>query len=386
MNKLIFLDKLGCTSEYPIQAWIFSRFAPILAVVMMTLMCSCNGGNKFKVSGTVDGAGDTTVLYLETNLNGMWYPIDSVSTDGDKFSFKADAIDYPNIYRLVHGEDAIYFPIDSIDNLEINTDIKNFAENYTISGSVDAERMMKFDKELAKFVKAGDFSSEAFKKWKEATSRELVSDAKSIVSYYIVNKYIGTKPLYDPEDNSDFKIIGAVTNAFSAYRPNDPRTPYLIEAYKDKLRIRRAANGNIARDTIQAPQTGILDFSLSDKMGKLQSFKEVCSQGKVVILNFTIQNESFSPSLNKLLNDVYNKYHSKGLEIYQVSFDDDETTWRRAVARLPWIVTRDSNGVVTALLYNVTEIPMIYLINRKGDIVGRVENIDLLEDTLKKYL
>ena len=43
---------------------------------MMTLMCACNDSNKFKVSGTVDGAGDTTVLYLETSYNGMWHLVD----------------------------------------------------------------------------------------------------------------------------------------------------------------------------------------------------------------------------------------------------------------------------------------------------------------------
>ena len=356
-----------------------------LAVVMMTLMCACNDSNKFKVSGTVDGAGDTTVLYLETSYNGMWHLVDSAKTDDGKFAFKEDAIEYPNIYRLVYGADAIYFPIDSIDQIEIKTDLKHFDENYTIGGSKNAETMMKFDKELAQFIKKNDFSSEAFMKWKNETSRMLVNDLKSIVSYYIVNKYIGDQPLYNPEDNSDFKIIGAVTNAFSTYRPNDPRTQYLVETYKDKLRIRRAANGNMSRDTIQASQTGVLDFTLMDKSGKMRSFKEVCSHGKVVILNFTLQSGSFSPTLNKLLNDVYNKYQSKGLEIYQVSFDDDEASWMQAVARLPWIVTRDTNGATTAMRYNVTEIPMIYIINRSGDIVGRVENIDLLEDTLKKY-
>lgn len=356
------------------------------AVVLTLLVCSCDNSKKFKVSGTVEGGGDSVVLYLETSSNGMWYRVDSVVTDGGDFSFKEDAIEYPNIYRLVHGADEIYFPIDSIDNIEIKTTLKNFAHNYTLSGSKNADMMMKFDKELAKFVNAGDTSSDAFKKWKQETSRKLVSDTKSIVSYYIVNKFIGDKPLYDPEDNSDFKIIGAVTNAFATYRPNDPRTNYLVETYKDKLRIRRAANGNVDRDTIKASQTGVLDFSLMDKKGKMQSFKDVCSHGNVVILNFTLQSESFSPALNKLLNDVYSKYQSKGLEIYQVSFDDNEATWMQAVAKLPWIVTRDSNGATTAMRYNVSEIPMIYIINRSGDIVGRIENIDLLEDTLKKYI
>lgn len=355
-----------------------------LAVAMVALICSCNS-NRFKVSGVVEGAGDTTTLYLETSTNGVWYLVDSVVTSNDKFAISGDAIEYPNIYRLVHGADAIYFPIDSIDHIEIKTTLKGYADDYTLSGSDNAAQLMKYDKQLAKFAKAGDTSSEAFKKWKTDLSREMIKDGSSIVAYYMINKFVGDKPLFDPEDKQDFKIIGAITTAFSNFKPNDPRTNYLVETFKQKLRIRNLASSE-RRDTIVAVTTGILDFTLRDSKGKMQNFKEVCSQGKVVVLNFTMQSESFSPMLNKLLNDVYSKYQSKGLEIYQVSFDEDEALWKQAVARLPWIATRDTNGATTGMLYNVTEIPMVYIIGRSGEIVGRVDNIDLLEETIAKYI
>ena len=70
-----------------------------LAVALMALMCSCNS-NKFKVSGTVNGAGDTTTLFLETSVNGNWLFVDSVITKGGEFSFSEEAPEYPNIYRL----------------------------------------------------------------------------------------------------------------------------------------------------------------------------------------------------------------------------------------------------------------------------------------------
>lgn len=356
----------------------------MLLAVLMAFMCSCNS-NKFKVTGVVEGAGDTTMLYLETSENGRWYVVDSVKTDNDKFSFSEDAIEYPNVYRLVHGTDAIYFPIDSIDKIEIKTTIKDFAFDYTLSGSNDAERMMMLDKQLAKFVRAGDTSSDAFKKWKEEASRDIVANLQSIVSYYMINKYIGNQPLFNPEDNKDFKIIGAVVNSFYNFRPNDPRTKYLTETFKDKLRQRSMAN-NTGSDTIFVAQTGVLDIKLMDKDGKMQSFKDVCSKGNVVILNFTLQSQSFSPAINKLLNDMYHKYKSKGLEIFQVSFDDNEATWMQAVSRLPWIVMRDPDGAATAVKYNIYELPTIYIINRSGDIAEKVENIQLLEDSLLKYI
>ena len=88
-----------------------------LAVAAVALMCSCNS-NKFKVSGTVEGAGDTTTLFLETNINGNWLFVDSVVTSGDAFALTEDAADYPHLYRLgCRGKDAIYFPIDRVANI-----------------------------------------------------------------------------------------------------------------------------------------------------------------------------------------------------------------------------------------------------------------------------
>ena len=75
----------------------------LLAIALVAIMCSCNG-NKFKVSGIVEGAGDTTTLYLETSVNGNWLFVDSVVTSGDKFSLSEDAPEYPNIYRLSCGQ------------------------------------------------------------------------------------------------------------------------------------------------------------------------------------------------------------------------------------------------------------------------------------------
>lgn len=357
-----------------------------MAVALIALMCSCNG-NKFKVSGVVEGAGDTTTLFLETNVNGNWLYVDSVVTSGGKFSLSEDAPEYPNIYRLgCRGKDAIYFPIDSIDNIEIKTTYAKFAEDYTLSGSDNAVKLMNIDKQALKFSKAGDTSSEAFVKWKDQISRELVQDPAGIVAFYLINKYIGDKPLFDPIDNKDFKIIGAVTNAFANFRPNDPRTSYMVDNFKIGLSQRRSESA--PRDTLVATEASLIDIKLMDQKGKMQSLQEVSSHGNVVILNFTMMNQSFSPALNKLLNSVYSKYKASGLEIFQVCLDSNEAEWMQTVATLPWIAMRDPNGEYSqyAGAYNIQELPTVFIIGRNGEIVERVANVEQLETSVKKYI
>ncbi|MBQ2163581.1 MAG: TlpA disulfide reductase family protein [Bacteroidales bacterium] len=357
-----------------------------LAVAAVALMCSCNS-NKFKVSGTVEGAGDTTTLFLETNINGNWLFVDSVVTSGDKFAFTEDAAEYPNIYRLgCRGKDAIYFPIDSVDNIEIKTSIAKFAEDYTLSGSDNAVKMMNIDKQAAKFSKAGDTSSAAYVKWKDELSRDLVKDPAGIVAFYLINKYIGDKPLFDPLDKKDFKIIGAVTNAFANFRPNDPRTSYMVDNFKVGLSQRRSESA--PRDTLVATEASLIDIKLMDQHGKMQSLQEVSSHGKVVVLNFTMMNQSFSPALNKLLNSVYTKHKASGLEIFQVCLDSDEAEWMQSVASLPWIAMRDPNGEYSqyASAYNITQLPTVFIIGRNGEIVERVGNVEQLETAVAKHL
>lgn len=357
-----------------------------IAIALLALMCSCTGGNKFKVSGTVEGAGDTTTLFLETSVNGNWLFVDSVVTSGDKFAFTEDAAEYSNIYRLGYRDKSIYFPIDSIDNIEINTSLKSFDQDYTLSGSDNAVKMMKIDKKAAAFAKAGDTSSPEFLKWKDELSRDLVKDPAGIVSFYLINKYIGREPLFDPLNKKDFKIIGAVTNAFANFRPNDPRTGFMVDNFKQGLSMRR--NEQAPRDTLVATEASLIDIKLQDKKGKMQSLQEVASHGNVVVLNFTMQSQSFSPALNKLLNEMYTKYKSRGLEIFQVSLDDNEAQWMQAVASLPWIVMRDPNGEMSSNVgaYYITSIPAAFIIGRNGEIVERVANIEQLEQSITKYL
>ena len=354
------------------------------AFALMVMLSACNN-NKFKVSGEVEGAGDTTTLYLQASVNGQWLFVDSVVTSGGKFALSEDAPAYPNIYRLGFGSQAIYFPIDSIDNIEIKTSLANYDSDYTLSGSDNAVKMMNIDKQAAKFTKAGDTSSDAYVKWKRALSEDLVKNPAGIVSFYLINKYIGEVPLFDPLDNKDFKIIGAVTNAFANFRPSDPRTDYMVETFKQGLSQRRMGT---SRDTIVATEASLIDIKLLDKKGKTQSLQEVASHGKVVILNFTLMNQQFSPALNKLLNDVYTKYKSRGLEIFQVSLDDNEAAWMQAVANLPWITMRDPNGEYSSYVgsYNVQRLPSVFIVGRNGEIVERVDNIEQLETAVARHI
>ena len=133
-------------------------------------------------------------------------------------------------------------------------------------------------------------------------------------------------------------------------------------------------------------QANIIDIDLKDVKGRSRKLTDL--KGKVVILDFTIYNHSMSAAHNLALRELYNKYSAQGLEIYQVSLDEDEHFWKTASDNLPWICVRDANGTYSnyLALYNVTNIPTFFIINKANELCGRSENIADMEGEVKKLL
>lgn len=114
------------------------------------------------------------------------------------------------------------------------------------------------------------------------------------------------------------------------------------------------------------------NFSQREPDGTLVSLSDY--KGKYVLIDFwaswCMPCRSENPNLVKL----YNKYHSKGLEILGVSLDQYKANWIAAVKEdgLVWKQVSDlkywKNSV--AELYDVKSIPMNFLIDKEGKIIA----------------
>lgn len=348
------------------------------------MLCSCTN-NKFKVEGKVEGAGENATLVLEEMKNGMWLVVDSVAADGDgSFSLKAQAPEYPNIYRLRMGDKSIEFPVDSLDNLVINTTLKDFDTEYTVKGSEHAEQVMNIDKEARTLAGAPAEKIEAFRK--KVAKLIQVEEYNSIVAYYAIYKKLSDgQSLFDPDETFGMKIINAVANAFLTHRPKDPRTEYLKNVALAAQQRNRV--GKTPAKVVQATETSLLDMTLDDFSGKKRQLSKVAEAHKVVLLSFTIYQSEFSPVYNKLLNDIYKANKDRGLEIYQISLDGENAAWMQAAQNLPWISVYDPAGErsINVGNYNVTGVPTTFVISN-GSIVERVEDQNKLQAAVAKYM
>ena len=84
---------------------------------------------------------------------------------------------------------------------------------------------------------------------------------------------------------------------------------------------------------------------------------------KPCILRFLSTHNVFNVDV---LKPLYEDYHSKGFDIYQVSLDVDKSLWATTLKgqKLPWVNVCDSKGASSpyALIYNIQGLPSAFVI------------------------
>lgn len=142
-----------------------------------------------------------------------------------------------------------------------------------------------------------------------------------------------------------------------------------------------------SQQIIEVPEAGFINIENYDDRGVRHSLAELAEKGKFIVLSFTAYGAETSVPYNAILNDIYTRYHDRGLEIFQIAFDSDEQTWKTVARNLPWITVWNSpaDGASALVSYNVGAFPATFLIDRSGVIAARVTNPDDLAKEVAKY-
>lgn len=360
------------------------------SLLAMLSLASCNNDKGWTVEGTVSGA-EGKKIALQAFNNTYWYTIDSlaVATNGSFKYSSATPAPFPEVYRLSFDGSDIYFPVDSVSRITIKTDAASFGRGYSLSGTESARRFAQADSMIAAVIAAkGEKAAATDSLLKRNLTNILLNDDELITAYYLINKRIGNTPLFDPAKNRDLAVIGAVAQNFISNSPDDPRTAYLRNLY---ISAKAAANpaANTAASSIEVPESGLpFEIRSFDNKGVEHSLFETAAKGNVVLLSFTSYDLENSPAYNVILADLYKKYHDRGLEIYQVAFNGDEAQWKQSAVNLPWITVWNSpeDGNKTIVHYNVSVLPLTYVIDRNGDLCARVTDPTTLEAEIAKKL
>lgn len=376
------------------------------ALVALTIT-ACSSGPKFQVNGDISGA-DGKMLYLEASgLEGI-VPLDSTKLKGEgTFSFKQPRPESPEFYRLRIEDKVINFSVDSIETIQIKAPYVDFSTAYTVEGSENSNKikeltlkqiaLQKNVDDLLAALRSNRMGHDVFEdslsvlltKYKEDVKVNYIFAApNTAAAYFALFQKLNNYLIFDPLNNKDdVKCFAAVATSLNNAFPNAVRSKNLYNIVIKGMKNTRQPQAK----PLEIPQekiveTGIIDIALRDAKGNVHKLTDL--KGKVVLLDFSVFQSPAGSTHNLLLRELYNKYAPQGLEIYQISLDADEHYWKTASANLPWVCVRDGNGVYSTnvAVYNVRQVPSIFLINRNNELKLRGEDIKNLEEAVKSLL
>ena len=379
------------------------KAAAILTAAITIASCD---NKKFTVEGQIDNAKDSVLYFENVGLEGIQV-LDSVKlNDSGNFSFSEAANLAPEFYRLRIANQIINVSIDSTEIVQIKAEYPNMASNYTVSGSENCEKIkeltlkqMSLQSQVISLQQnttlgintANDSIQSLINAYKEDVKINYIyKEPMKAYSYFALFQALGNYLIFNPRTNKDdIKAFAAVATSWDTYYPHAERGQNLhniaIEGMKNQ-RIVDAQNADIQVDASKVQEAGVLDIALIDNKGQERHLTDL--KGKVVLLDFHIFALEDSPARIIMLRELYNKFHAQGLEIYQVSLDNDEHFWKQQTAALPWINVRDADGINSQrlMMYNIQAVPDFFVIDRGNNLVKRAAQIKDLEAEIKKLL
>ncbi len=382
---------------------ISTRLLTVLGLCMFFLS-ACNYSSDFTVKGVVAGA-DGQLMYLENVGISNVVTLDSIKlAPGGKFKFTEKRPEYPDFYRLRLNNQLINFAVDSTETISFVADAGTFATSYSVEGSenskaIKAITLAQLDANQAisrlrkeyedKMISDTTYRMKvlaAADAYKEVARKYIYSAPMSTAAYFALFQQIDGLLFFDLYDRKDVKAYGAVATSYNHTYPESPRSKHLYNLTLQSMKVLRAQRP-VDYSNVETKEISFLDIELPDVRGEVVKLSTV-APGKVVLINFTAYQTEWSPALNMALGELYTKYHDQELEIYQVSLDSDFHFWRNGASNLPWVTVHDPQSVYSQVagLYNVKQLPALFILDRKGNLVKRVEDVKKLEADVKAVL
>lgn len=157
-----------------------------------------------------------------------------------------------------------------------------------------------------------------------------------------------------------------------------------IQKYYVKLNpiVQHSVNGKIIYTyLLQQPGTIAPNFEGYDISGEKITLNQYKNK-KIILLDFWASYCAPCRELTPFLKNIYQQYHEAGLEIIGIANDDKrKDAWRKVIAtdkvnQWPQILQQVGTRNDIGNLYGVSAIPCLFIIDKNGKIILRIEGTD----------
>lgn len=373
-----------------------SRFSRILAIAAATVfVVACSNGAK--VEGALEGATSTDVVVKLLNIN-RYEILDTVKTDASgRFACKVEVKKgQPEFVYLFHGDTKVAsLLLEAGDKVSVQADTLG---NFSVTGSEESVKLAQVEKDYAAAFAQLDVLADRLAEASAAEAVDLkkqmgqlyVDHYRNCVRYVMENsRSLTSVPVLFQNFGAELPVFGQNTDAIHFRNVADTlETVYPESKYVKALRKeseRRFGYMELEARLSSAQEVGYPDIELPDVQANKIKLSE--TDAKVVMVYFWSASDASQKMFNlDVLKGVYDDFHKRGFEIYQVAMDPDKALWAKVVKeqKLPWINVCDSRGAQSpyALTYNLAALPAAYIISDGALVDGQAVD----EKSLRKLL
>lgn len=378
----------------------------LTTMALCMLFAACSQQAKFTIEGNIEGAKDSTLYLFNRSLTGIVL-LDSAKLGSDgSFEFSHEAPAGPDLYVLCIYNQVINLSIDSTETVTVKAQYPGMAQNYTVSGSESCEKIRQLSQMHSRLQQQvfaveqdtrlmgqtmADSLNTLIRQYKDSVMLNYIFEQpQSAYAYFALSQtlshlYWPVSSVFSLSDSLDGRAYRAVATCWKEYYPESERAQQLYNMVERDITNTRIAAARQQRlqeeDAIVV--SDIIDLNLPDLKGRERTLSELT--GKVVLLDFNLFSTPESAARILKLRELYDKYHDRGLEIYQISIDQDEHLWKQAVSALPWVAVYDPSGE-SCLRYNVQTVPEFFLIDRKNALQKRSSQMEDVEKEIERLL
>ncbi len=341
----------------------------ILAVFLFTGFGCSGQKDGLTIQGEVENPAGKKITLQKYTAEDLKDVATTELKSNNSYAFEAARFE-PGFYRLNFFDTQFVNLILNEDDITVNANGSDPNGDYEINGSAEMDQMNKI-----KGIMEG-FQSEMTQLNAEYGAGLSGQDEATMEEAYA--KFNAMQKKYSGMVKDEIRAMGSSMAALQAIAYLDPEQdlifidsvatalakalPNLSEAQQIKAELddmKKLAVGS------KAP-----DFSLPDNSGNLVSLSSF--QGNFVLVDFWAAWCRPCRMENPNIVQAYNKYNSKGFEVFGISLDRDDDSWLKAVQQdgLTWKQVRDTKNEVAGL-YKVSAIPMSLLLDKEGKIIAK---------------
>lgn len=364
---------MACFHPAPVRSFRRSHLMGLFALLFFVTSC-----HYARLEGRIEGV-DSDTLIVEKQFVSYKLATDTLVTRPDgRFSCKLK-FDSPNpefYYLTYHGMRLASLLVKQGDKIRVEADTLG---RCAIEGSEESVRMMESDKEYAKInsrcralaLRLEDLPQntkhaaslrreyyENYIKLYRSSVRYIVENSRSLTSVPVIFRKLGELPVFN--QRMDALHYRSLADSLAAVYPT---SPYVRALQKEAAARMKQMDFSGKIDSVAV--VGFPEIELPDIRSEKVKLSSV--EGKVVFLHFWTSADGAQKLFNQdVLKPLYQKYHARGLQIYQVALDTDKFGWAQVVKaqKMPWVNVCDIRGGASTnvMLYNVANLPTTYVI------------------------